>query len=81
MINIERKKLCLSRDFNLRSAVLRTGILTIRPLRHIYQLRNKPLSFTFQSKTLLNVILYYNSNVVLHSRERWIEIRMREVCF
>ena len=29
---------------NLRSSVFRTGILSVRPLRHIYQLTNKLLS-------------------------------------
>ena len=45
--NYWEKNLYLSWDLNLRSPVLRTGIFTIRPVRHIHQLRNKLLSHSY----------------------------------
>ena len=42
----------LSWDLNLRSPVLCTGALPLSRLRHIYQLRNKPLSRSYFSPTL-----------------------------
>ena len=61
MIIIERENLCLTWDLNLRSPVLRTGVLAFRPLKHINKLRNRPLSYSyFSPQDSLNVILYYN---------------------
>ena len=65
MIIIERKIFCLSWDLNLRSLVLHTDVLTIRPLRHIYQLRNEPLSHSYFNPRLsgCNTILQFQSRV------------------
>ena len=53
--NFGEKKLCLSWDLNLRSPVLHTGVLTIRPLRH------KPLSYSYFKPRLseCNTILQF----------------------
>ena len=57
MINIEREKLCLSWDLNLRSPVLRTGLL---PLRHNIPTQNETsLPFIFQPKTSLGVFFLF----------------------
>ena len=50
--------MCLSRYLSLRSPVLRTGILTVRPLRQT------SLSFIFQSMTHVNVILLYITIII-----------------
>ena len=44
---IHDKNLCVTWDLYLGSPVLCTVILTIRPLSHIYQLGNKPLSHSY----------------------------------
>ena len=53
--------LCLSWDSNLTSPVLRTGVLTIRPLRHFYHLRKNLLSHSHfnQRLTKWNTILQF----------------------
>ena len=61
MIIIERENLCLTWDLNLRSPVLRTGVLAFRPLKHINKLRNRTLSHSyFNPQDSLIIILYYN---------------------
>ena len=54
--NSGEKNLCLCLDLNLKSTVLRTGILSIRPQTHIQTQKQTSLSFVFQSKALMNVI-------------------------
>ena len=60
MINIEGEILFLRCDLNFRFPVLRTGVL---PLNHWDTDTNSESNFrlVLQPKTLVNVILYYNS--------------------
>ena len=61
--------MCLGYDLNLRFPVLRTGVLIIRPLRHIYQFRNTPLSHSHfnprlsKCNTILQFLLESNPQV------------------
>ena len=73
--NFERKNLCLSRDSNtdLQFSVL--AALPIRPLRHVYQPRNKALSHSsFQSKTSHSSFQSKTSHVTIFQRatHKWV---------